>query len=59
MPKRGNKGQRSIARGVNKANVSLQSIASVIDQQTQQLQQIQETSAQVQESKSGGGSSAQ
>jgi hypothetical protein len=55
MPKRGNKQQRSIARGVGRANVSL---ASVLDQQqaiSQQIQQIQDTSAQVQDSKSGGG----
>ena len=56
MPKRGNKGQRTIQRGVAKANVSLQSIASVLDQQSQQIQQIQDTSTQVQDSKGGGGS---
>lgn len=59
MPKRGNKGQRSIARQVSKANVSLQSIASVLDQQTQQIQQIQQTSAVVEDNKGGGSTSAQ
>lgn len=56
MPKKGNKAQRSIARNVNKANVSL---ATVLDQQqaiSQQIQTIQDTSAQVQDSKGGGGS---
>lgn len=56
MPKRtGNKAQRSIARNVNKANVSL---ASVLDQQqaiSQQIQTIQDNSSQVQDSKGGGG----
>ena len=59
MPKRGNKGQRSIARQVNKANVSL---ASVLDQQqalSQQIQTIQDTSAQVQDDKGGGSVAAQ
>jgi hypothetical protein len=56
MPKKGNKQQRSIARGVGKANVSLKSIASVLDQQSQQIQQIQDTSSQVSDDKGGGGS---
>ena len=49
------KGMRGVQRGVNKANVSLQSIASVLDNQSQMLQQIQDNSAQVQDNKSGGG----
>ena len=50
---------KGVQRGVAKANVSLQSIAAVLDQQTQMLQQIQDNSAQVQDDKSGGSSSAQ
>lgn len=47
---------KGVQRGVNKANISLQSISSVLEQQTQTLQQITEASAQVQDDKSGGGS---
>jgi hypothetical protein len=50
---------RTVQRGVAKANVSLQSIASVLDQQSQQIQQIQDNSAKVSDDKSGGSSSAQ
>lgn len=54
MPKR--KAQKSVQRGIAKANVSLKSIAAVLDQQTQTIQQIQDSSSQVQDDKGGGGS---
>ena len=54
MPKR--KGpMRGVQRGVNKANTSLASIASVLDQQQQTLQTLTDSSTQVQDSKSGVG----
>jgi hypothetical protein len=54
MPKR--KGpMKGVQRGVNKANVSLKSMAAVLDQQSQTLQQLTDNSAQVQDDKSGGG----
>lgn len=46
---------RGVQRGVNKANTSLASIASVLDQQQQTLATLTDSSAQVQDSKSGGG----
>lgn len=56
MPKRSGKGQmKSVSRGVKKANVSLASIASVLESQQQTLQNITESSAQVQDNQSGGG----
>lgn len=58
MPKRG-KQQKSMARGINKANVSLQSIASVLDQQTQQINQLNSASATVADDKGGGSVAAQ
>ncbi len=55
MPKKGNKQQRSVARGVNKANVSLKSIAGVLDQmQSAQIEQIQSTSSEVRDNAGGG-----
>ena len=57
MPKRGGKGPMKTAnRGIAKANISLQSIASVLDQQSQQIQSIADNSNTVQDSKGGGGS---
>jgi hypothetical protein len=57
MPKR--KGpMRGVQRGVNKANTSLASIASVLDQQQQTLATLTDSSTQVQDSKSGGGGTA-
>ena len=47
---------KGIQRGVAKANVSLKTIATVLDQQSQALQQIQTNSADVQDDKSSGGS---
>jgi hypothetical protein len=56
MPKRSGKGpMKSVQRGVRKANVSLASIASVLETQQQTLQNITESSAQVQDNQSGGG----
>lgn len=48
---------RSVQRGVGQANVSLKSIASVLDQQQDALKQIQENSAAVQDQKATGGAS--
>ena len=45
---------RSVQRSVGQANVSLKSIASVLDQQQDALKQIQENSAAVQDQKSVG-----
>ena len=51
MPKRGGKGPMKTAnRGIAKANISLQSIASVLDQQSQQIQSIADNSNTVQDS---------
>lgn len=46
---------KGVQRGVNKANISLKSMAAVLDQQSQTLQQLTDNSAQVQDDKSGGG----
>jgi hypothetical protein len=55
MPKKGNKQQRSMARGVNKANVSLKSIAGVLDQmQSTMVDQIQSNSSEVRDNAGGG-----
>jgi hypothetical protein len=55
MPKR--KGpMKGVQRGVAKANVSLKSMAAVLDQQSQTLQQIQDSSSQVQDDRNGGSS---
>ncbi len=49
MPKRKAKGpMKSVQRGVGQANVSLKSIASVLDQQQDAIKQIQENSSIVQ-----------
>lgn len=48
---------RTVQRSVNKANTSLASIASVLDQQQQTLATLTDSSAQVQDSKSNGGGS--
>lgn len=55
MPKKGNKQQRTVARGVNKANVSLKSIAGVLDQmQSTMVDQIQANSSEVRDNAGGG-----
>lgn len=59
MAKVGKKGKgpmRSVQRSVGQANVSLKSIASVLDQQQDALKQIQENSAVVQDQKVAGSS---
>lgn len=48
---------KGMQRGIGKANTSLQSIASVLEQQSDTLKQLTENSAAVQDEQTGGGSS--
>lgn len=56
MPKRNKGPAKTIQRSINKANVSLAGMATVLEQQTQTLQQLTQGSAEVQSDKNGGGS---
>lgn len=48
---------KGMQRGIGKANTSLQSISSVLEQQSETLKQLTDNSAAVQDEQTGGGSS--